>query len=181
LRACGQGNGYRLEGDLKVVGAQRSRTQEVAHPRAAPRSLVVIGSCLLAVTLANLILVWTEVEFGTARWELGAATQSFERVPMLLLSLLMIGLGGVAGDAKVATRTAAVGLWGVAVVVLVLDVIYALSALQAYQALPQLVQRSFRASAIKNVVASGLFVLSGLYVGWLFWGRRVKAIPSGAT
>jgi hypothetical protein len=162
------------EAHLKVVGGQRDGEAALTHPRAAPRSLVLVGLALLAVTAANLALVWAEVEFGTARWELAAATQTFERVPMLLVSLLMIGLGGIAGASIAAVRAAAVGFWAVALVVLVLDVIYAVSALQAYAALPQLVQRSFRLSAVKNVIASALFVLVGAYGGWLYWGRRVR-------
>lgn len=168
---CGcSGHASACGGRLKVVAQNAAAVPVVSG---AHRALIAVGMCLAAVTVANLALVWGQVEFGSAQWELAAATQTFERVPMLLLSLLLVGLGGSA-HAPAAARGAAVGLWVVGVVVLGLDVLYALAALEAFNTLPAAAQSAFKASAVKNVIASGAFVLTAGYVGWVFWGRRER-------
>jgi hypothetical protein len=162
------------EAKLKFVATEHTRVAQPADVRAASRAILVIGLCLTVATLANLVLVWTEARFGTAQWELAASTQTFERIPMLLLSLLLVGVAGVGAQSLGITRAAAVGFWLVALIVGALDVIYALGTLQAYHAMPALVQGAFKASAIKNIVTTGLFVISAVYVGLLLWGRRSR-------
>ncbi len=140
----------------------------------AHRAAIALGCCLLVVTLANLVLVWKDVELGAPQWELAATSQSFERVPMVLLSLFLVGVGGLVGGSVAVVRTSAVLFALSSLAVLGLALLYALGVLQAYQSIPMLARGAFRASAVKNIVATGAFILTSGYLSALLWRRVVK-------
>ena len=160
---------------MKVFASPGEAGPARVSQRNAYRVAIALGMCLLVVTATNLAVLWGDVKVGVPQWELAATSQTFERVPMVLLSLLLVGLGGVYGESVGAVRFAAVACGVVAVVVAGLAVLYGLAVLQAYGAIPAAARPIFRASASKNVVTTGLYVLTSGYMGWVLWRCVVRA------
>lgn len=74
-------------------------------------------------------------------------------------------------------RFAAVACGVTAVVVAGLALLYSLAVLQAYNAIPALARRGFKASAAKNVLETGLYVLTSGYMGVGLW-RSIERTPA---
>ncbi len=143
--------------------------------RDAHRILIAVGLCLLIVALANLVLVWKGQEPGSAVMMLAATTQTFERVPILLLSILLVAWGGVAGRSVGTVRVAAALFLLTAVAVAVCAVLYGRAFLGSYHGVPQLLQGQMKDSAVKNLFATGAYVLTSGYLAVFLWRRVVRS------
>jgi hypothetical protein len=160
---------------MKVFSTPGGSAPATVSGRQAHRVAIALGACLLVVTLANLAVLWWDVQVGAPQWELAATSQTFERVPLVLLSLLLVGLAGVYGESVGVVRFAAVACGVVTVVVVGLALLYGLAVLQAYSAIPALARRAFKASAVKNVVTTGLYVVTSGYMGFGLWRAITRA------
>jgi len=145
--------------------------------RALHRPALLAGWGLVLVSLLNLTLLWWSPQFGTPQWEFATVSQTFDRMPLLVLSLLLVALGTLLSGSVLASRAVAALLGTLALLVAGLAVLYALSATVAWsgargappEALSLLVRAVIKTALVAAVYAT---VLAGLAA--TLW-RRTRA------
>jgi hypothetical protein len=162
--------------------APSSDTRTAAAPsrvdvRALHRPALLAGWGLVLVSMVNQALLWWSPRFGTPQWEFATVSQTFDRMPLLLLSLLLVALGTLLTGSVPASRAVAALLGTLALLVVGLAVLYGLSATVAWSgardAPPEALSLLFRA-VVKTALVATIYaaVLAGLAAS--LW-RRTRA------
>lgn len=158
-------------------GARASTAAPRIDLHALHRPALLAGWGLVLVSLVNQALLWWSPQFGTPQWEFATISQTFDRMPLLVLSLLLVALGTLLTGSVPASRAVAALLGALALLVVGMAVLYGLSATVAWSgargAPPEALALLFRA-VIKTELVAIIYaaVLAGLAAS--LW-RRTRA------
>lgn len=153
-----------------VVAPPAARPVPAVGPtdlRALHAPVLRVGWALVLVSLANLVLLWWSPQLGTPQWEFATVSQTFDRMPLLVLSLLLVALGTLLSGSVVACRAVAGLLAVLALAVATMAVLYGLSATVAWSgsrgAPPEALSLLLRA-VVKTALVAVVYtaVLAGL-------------------
>lgn len=126
-----------------------------------------VGWALVLVSMINLALLWWSPQFGTPQWEFATVSQTFDRMPLLVLSLLLVTVGTLLSGSAAACRAVAGLLAALALAVVAMTVLYGLSATVAWSgsrgAPPEALSLLVRA-VVKTALVAAVYttVLAGL-------------------
>lgn len=145
--------------------------------RALHRPALWVGWGLVVVSLANQVLLWWAPQFGTPQWEFATVSQTFDRMPLLVLSLLLVALGTLLSGSVAASRAVAVLLAALALGIIAMAALYGLSAAVAWSgargAPPEALSLFARAAVKTALVAVVYFTVLGALAATLW--RRTRA------
>lgn len=141
------------------------------------RPVLWVGWGLVLVCLVNQALLWWSPQFGTPQWEFATVSQTFDRMPLLVLSFLLVAVGTLLSGSVVASRAVAGLLGTLSLLVVGLAGLYCLAAAVAWsgargappEALSLLVRAVVKTALVAVVYA---MVLAGLAA--TLW-RRTRA------
>ncbi|MET0399890.1 MAG: hypothetical protein ABW277_24085 [Longimicrobiaceae bacterium] len=131
------------------------------------RPVLWAGWGLVLVCLVNQTLLWWSPRFGTPQWEFATVSQTFDRMPLLVLSLLLVAVGTLPSGSVTAARAVAGLLGTLSLLAVGLAALYCLAAAVAWSgargAPPEALSLLVRA-VVKTVLVAVVYatVLAGL-------------------
>jgi len=149
-----------------LTGPEEHPARHTVHADRLPGIAIAIGLCLLVVSTANLTLLWYAPRIGVTEWELAATTGTFDRLPLLLLGLFLLGGGSAARGLPRSARMVGWGFFLTGAGVVGTAALYALALPQALAMLPSEVGAQLRVSAVKNAVTVTAYVVTSVVCGW---------------
>ena len=167
-----------ISGERQELVVQRPRTT-------AATLLAIVGGAFAVVGIVDLALAWYPLGFGSASWEFGTLSRTFDNVPMSGLGVVLVAAGMLWHPAVRPSwiRAAAIFFGCVVLVLLALAVVYTTAAPAVLRDAPPEVLGAFKRALVKNGVQIVVYSVAFGGIGALLW-RSVtieRKPPSSAT
>lgn len=129
------------------------------------------GIALGLVTLVNFGLLWWDPKFGNAEWEFGVIGQTFDRVPLLVVSFVLIAYGAIASGSFIGTRIVAAVFAATALWLVGCTVVYGMASLTAMKLVPGNQISAIRRTVAKNLGGSVIYIVLFAAATFQMWRR----------
>jgi hypothetical protein len=106
-------------------------------------------------------------------WELSVVSQTFDRMPLIVISLFLIGLSGLLYGSAKSTRAVALLFGVMGLLVVGMATLYALSAIPIWNDISPEFSRMFKLSVLKTAITSTVYGGMFFLLAAMFW-KRVK-------
>jgi hypothetical protein len=137
------------------AGRERGSRLRLRDADATAASLIMAtGATFAIIGLVDLALMWYPLRLGSAPWEFGTLSSTFDNLPMTALGVALVTLGVIRHPWLGATWVRGVAVLYVILGVLLLGmaVLYGLAAVEVIGRAPQESMGAFKRALVKNVV-----------------------------
>jgi hypothetical protein len=144
---------------------------------------LVMGVAFGVVMLVNLVLVWWSPRFGVVEWELSVVSQTFDRMPLIVISLFLVGISALMYGSAKSTRAAAALFGAMGMLVIGMALLYGLSAIPVWNDVTPEFSRLFKLSVLKTSVVSMVYGAMFFLLSVMFWTRvktKHRSVESSA-
>jgi len=154
-----------------VLGSGRSRLRVRRPELLASWILSLFGISFVVVGMTDLTLLWIPTQFGSATWEFGTLSRTFDSLPMTGLGFGLLAFGTVYRGRIGAEWVRGIAvLFGLAALLLIaLGLLYATAVPTVIQQTPPEALSAINRAVVKNIVEIVTYPLVLLWVGIVVW------------
>jgi len=158
-----------------LIGEDRQKAALEASPETAWELAGLVGLLFAAVGWLDVLLTWYPFHLGSAEWEFGTVTASFNGLPVPVLGMGLLLASGVALGRPWLVRLLAVWFAVTAVVLAVMAVLYVTNVPIALKTVDEpLIRTGLKKAIVKTLGQSIVYPIGFLWVGMKAW-RHAKA------
>jgi hypothetical protein len=169
----------------RVIITREDRELVVRNPQATVATLLAtVGAAFAVVGIVDLALLWYPLGFGSASWEFGTLSRTFDNVPMSGLGVVLVAAGMLWHPSVRPSwiRAGAILFGCAALLVIVLGAVYATAVPAVFRDAPPEVIGSFKRAVVKTGAQILVYTIMFAGAAALLWRTvRAQRKPPGRT
>lgn len=166
----------------RIIGVAGRRPAVAVSPATALSGflppLIAFGLVLCGVGIVDLGLAWWPLRFGTAEWEFGMASRTFDSLALGTTGFALLVAAAAARNRPVELRVLAAVSLLLVVVLLGVAMLYALNAPVALSRIPDEARSALTRAMTRTTLFAGMYLVLYGWFSWFTW-RRAGAATKG--